>query len=75
MIALSHKARALLERLRAHAETRVTDKEGRVWASVYLDNARGDLSPHSFAWHLGALKQAGMYRVVDGENFGDVLLA
>ena len=69
---LSQDAQIVLKNLRDAAESDITDKNGVVWLCVYLDNARKGMEKNKFRAQLAVLAKAGLYRVIDGENFGDV---
>ncbi|ACL61736.1 DUF3489 domain-containing protein [Methylobacterium nodulans] len=52
-----------------------TDDTGRQFRTTYLDNARpGGMPPRVFAATLSVLAQRGLYRPLDNEAFGEVLL-
>lgn len=64
----------VLEFLRKNAEgSRMANKDGSIWADVYLDNARPeDLSVTAFRSCLSGLSKLGVYKVVDGWAWGSV---
>lgn len=67
---LSPQARQIWNSLsEAAGESKMIDKNGVVWLSVYLDNGRPQgMSPRSFAGYLSALTKAGLYYA---DNAGD----
>jgi hypothetical protein len=79
MTKLSANASAILKALRENAESETTDKAGRTWHSVYIDNARpSGMNVHMFAGYLSALEAAGYYRpdsMDTTSSFGLVLAA
>ena len=65
----------VLEALRENCEQCVTDEHGNKWGQVYLDNARiAGMTDRQFAGHLSELSKRNLYRVIDGEFFGEVLM-
>ena len=65
----------VLEALRENCEQYETDGHGNEWGVVYLDNARvADMTDRQFAGHLSELSKRNLYRVIDGEFFGKVLM-
>ena len=49
----------------------VTDSDGYVWRTVYLQNAQGMRSKQQFGGLLNALQNAGRYRPLD-TDFGEI---
>ncbi len=71
---LSPKTAEILASLRANVEGE-TFADGKLWGWVYLENAHTNgTTPHAFAGHLAALKDAGLYRTTGDTAFGKVLL-
>ena len=63
----------LLDQLRTKVEcSEQVDQDGSTWQQVYLDNARGDFSPRTFAALLGSLSTKGFYRPDGDDFFGSV---
>lgn len=74
MTTLNDNAQKVLSNLRANTESTET-RDGVVWGSVYLDNARpSGMSDKVFRAALSQLAKAGLYKVIDGYAFGDVRL-
>jgi hypothetical protein len=57
-----------LTALRANAESQTSND---FW-TVYLGNARGDMSPNMFRSHLPQLAKSGDYKPKDDKYFGSV---
>ena len=72
---MTPKMALVLQALRDNIEGGTTTlSDGRVYHSVYLDNARpAGMSPRAFAGHLSALEKIGAYRSIGDDCFGDVL--
>ncbi len=62
------------ELLKNVESTITTTKDGKKWGCVYLDNCRMGMDNKVFRANLAVLSKLGLYRVVDGYAFGDVLL-
>lgn len=77
-ILLSTGAQRVLDALRSNAEGCIeTRPDGSHWQDCILSNAQFDVEPqisrHTFAGHLNALTEAGLYHPLDGV-FGSVRL-
>lgn len=72
---LSQTSETILKNLRRSVEGAELSADGKIWGSVYLDNAVPEgMSKPSFAGHLGALAEAGFYRPQGDGCFGLVLI-
>jgi hypothetical protein len=73
---LSPNAATLLSALRDHVEgCEVTENDGSVWRTVYLDNATSRLpfDGPELGGLFGTLKRKGLYRKLgEGSAFGEV---
>jgi hypothetical protein len=71
---MSHLAAELLNNLRQNVEgVHDIEPDGRIWFTVYLDNATADVPARSLPGLLSALSKAGLYEPQDGFAFGSVL--
>lgn len=74
---MTPQTKKVLESLRKNNEGigYETEKDGKRWRTVYLDNARiPGIGSHAFASHLGALEKLGLYKPQDDKFFGDVVM-
>lgn len=68
MIRLTKKEVQCLKQLEEAVESHSTPQ----WGNVYLDNARGEFTPHQFAALLASLAKKGLYRSYNDDAFGQV---
>jgi hypothetical protein len=74
MARIANSLANLLADLRANAEgMEIREPDGSIWRPVYLDNVRPDfVSKYRFRTMLAQLARMGVYRVLDGDTFGEV---